>query len=445
LPTVNVADFKELRFNNLVDHFDFQDGRTFEQRYWVNDVYWTDESAPNFIYICGEYRCSVPSTRMYPFMLGANHGARLFVLEHRFYGDSQPFADWSLDSLRFLSSEQALADLAYFLGEMNLDDPNRQTVVIGGSYPGALSAWFRARYPTIAMASWSSSGVVQPVVDFWHFDEQVYISSVKSGDFCPKMIKESNDWVTEQGRMRDAGCPANAIDKFLAGTISEGMNTGDFMYYYADIFVESVQYGNRTLLCDTLQNLANEGASQQDIFNAMTTFGREVPDVNPPDYDANLIKSPVIDPFSAARPWTYQYCTEYGWFQTPSQIHPMRSQMLQLSYWPEMCERAFPGLNMNGLPRALQTTIDQGGFDIQGTNTFFTNGAEDPWQWATQRQNRPVLDQVAETSNCTDCGHCAELYTPQESDPVELKATREHIRVWLDGLLATYHPETFLQ
>lgn len=106
-----------------------------------------------------------------------------------------------------------------------------------------------------------------------------------------------------------------------------------------------------------------------------------------------------------------------------------------------MCERAFPGLDMTGLPRALQSTIDQGGFDIQGTNTYFTNGTEDPWQWATQRLNRPVLDQVAETSNCTDCGHCAELYTPKETDPPELQATRDHIRVWLNDLLANYHPE----
>ena len=160
LPIVNVSDFVESTFDNLVDHFDFQDNRMYKQRVWTNDVYWTDTSAPNFIYICGEYRCSVPETRLFPFMLGAEHGARLFVLEHRFYGDSQPFGDWSLDSLRYLSSEQALADLAYFLGEMNLDDPSRQTLVIGGSYPGALSAWFRARYPTIAFASWSSSGVV---------------------------------------------------------------------------------------------------------------------------------------------------------------------------------------------------------------------------------------------------------------------------------------------
>ena len=173
----------------------------------------------------------------------------------------------------------------------------------------------------------------------------------------------------------------------------------------------------------------------------MTKFGTDVPDVNPPDYDANIIKSNVIDPFSAARPWTYQYCTEYGWFQTPSQLHPMRSEMLQLSYWPEMCMRCFPGLDMTNLPRALQSTIDQGGFDIQSTNTFVTNGAEDPWQWATQRKTRAALNQVAEQANCTDCGHCAELYTPKESDPQSLKAVRKHIAIWLDSVLAIDHPE----
>jgi hypothetical protein len=80
---------------------------------------------------------------------------------------------------------------------MNLDNPTRQTVVIGGSYPGALSAWFRSRYPHLAVASWSSSGVVQPITDFWHFDEQIYLSAVQSGEFCPTLIKETIDWVTD--------------------------------------------------------------------------------------------------------------------------------------------------------------------------------------------------------------------------------------------------------
>jgi len=89
-----------------------------------------------------------------------------------------------------------MSDLAYFLGMFNEDNPARQTIVIGGSYPGALSGWFRSKYPHMAIASWASSGVVQPIGDFWKFDNQVYISSLKSGDFCPTMIKASNDYVT---------------------------------------------------------------------------------------------------------------------------------------------------------------------------------------------------------------------------------------------------------
>ena len=168
LPQVNVDSFVEKTFDNFVDHFNAQDDRTYKQRYWVDDDFYTGEG-PVFVYICGEYRCTVPETRLYPFMIGATYGARFLVVEHRFYGDSQPFDDWSLDSLQYLSSQQGLADLAYLLGSLNKAD--NEVLVIGGSYPGAMSAWFRERYPHIAVGAWSSSGVVQPIVDYWQYDE----------------------------------------------------------------------------------------------------------------------------------------------------------------------------------------------------------------------------------------------------------------------------------
>jgi len=121
LPQIDVKDFKLKTFNNLVDHFNFQDDRKYAQRYWVNDKFFTDPSGPNLIYLCGEYTCSVREDRLYPFMVGASHGARLFVLEHRYYGASQPFDNWSTENLRFLSSEQAMADIAFFLASMNED------------------------------------------------------------------------------------------------------------------------------------------------------------------------------------------------------------------------------------------------------------------------------------------------------------------------------------
>lgn len=59
-------------------------------------------------------------------------------------------------------------------------------------------------------------------------------------------------YVTSQGQARDGGKTDTIIDTTLAGTSSAGMRTDDWMFYYADIFLESVQYGNRTKLCDKL-------------------------------------------------------------------------------------------------------------------------------------------------------------------------------------------------
>ena len=118
----------------------------------------------------------------------------------------------------------------------------------------------------------------------------------------------------------------------------------------------------------------------------------------------------------------------------------MRSALVNTEYWIDYCKRVFVGLDMTNKPAAWQSTVDQGGFNIGGTNTFFTNGSEDPWQWATQRDTRPELNQIARTSNCTDCGHCAELYTPKPTDPAELVETRAMIADWVAAMLEVYVP-----
>jgi hypothetical protein len=124
LPDVNYDDMTEMYFKALIDNNDASKG-TFDLRYWVDDQYWTDTSGPNFIYFCGEYTCSPPADRHFPFQVGANMGARLFVIEHRFYGKSQPMPDWSVENLELLTSEQGLADFANFLTAQNTDMPTR--------------------------------------------------------------------------------------------------------------------------------------------------------------------------------------------------------------------------------------------------------------------------------------------------------------------------------
>jgi len=62
--------------------------------------------------------------------------------------------------------------------------------VIGGSYPGALSAWFRMKYPHLVVGSWASSAVINAIDDFWKFDEVIYYDTTKSGINCTNAVKD---------------------------------------------------------------------------------------------------------------------------------------------------------------------------------------------------------------------------------------------------------------
>lgn len=43
-------------------------------------------------------------------------------------------------------------------------------ISIGGSYAGALSAWYRVKYPFMTIGALSSSGVVHSIYEFTSYD-----------------------------------------------------------------------------------------------------------------------------------------------------------------------------------------------------------------------------------------------------------------------------------
>jgi len=53
--------------------------------------------------------------------MAEQHNALLVNVEHRFYGESYPTADMSTDNLKYLTSTQALADLARIIGHVKSD------------------------------------------------------------------------------------------------------------------------------------------------------------------------------------------------------------------------------------------------------------------------------------------------------------------------------------
>lgn len=190
----------QLNFTQIVDHFNYQTSQTWTQRYWVVDNFFNPNVGPVFLFICGEYVCQgVPDSRQWVATMAQKLQGLILVLEHRYYGKSMPFGNDSLnlDKMIYLNSEQALSDLAYFIQQMKATHAHKITdntpfIAIGGSYPGALSAWFRYKYPHLTIGAIASSAVVLAVEDFKDYDEQIYLSTYKSGDFCVKAINDSN-------------------------------------------------------------------------------------------------------------------------------------------------------------------------------------------------------------------------------------------------------------
>ena len=164
-----------------LDHFDASVASApvaWSQRFYADASFWGGDGWPVFLYVGGEGPLAAPSARLHMYELARAHGALVLALEHRFYGESRPTADLSDASLAFLTSAQALADLARFIAHVNALSPGApdaassppltlaastarsRWIAFGGSYPGNLATWLRLRYPALVAGAVGSSAPV---------------------------------------------------------------------------------------------------------------------------------------------------------------------------------------------------------------------------------------------------------------------------------------------
>ena len=163
---------------------------------------------------------------------------------------------------------------------------------------------------------------------------------------------------------------------------------------------------------------------EDEPFQSLYEFG-VAKDLAVAQYDAYALGNTTYDINLNLRQWTYQYCTEFGWFQVPYQGNYTRSPALNLTFWPEYCRRTF-GQDLP-YPAVEETNAEFGGLNNQGKNIYFFNAIEDPWQYAGMRSipdpdEHP--DQRAWLINCTNCAHCIDLKPPLETDAQNLKDGR---------------------
>lgn len=104
------------------------------------------------------------------------------------------FSTTSTEDLKYLSIDQALADLAHFVREITADKELNATggvIVIGGSYSATMAAWFRQKYPHLVNGAWASSGPLQAKVNYIEYMETVGKSlRTVGGEECYQNVEE---------------------------------------------------------------------------------------------------------------------------------------------------------------------------------------------------------------------------------------------------------------
>ncbi|TYZ58009.1 hypothetical protein PybrP1_003504 [[Pythium] brassicae (nom. inval.)] len=429
----NVANNAALWFTQRVDHFaaDGESERlaqatnaTFQQRYYEMNSFWRKPDGPVILYIGGEGPLTgTPAGFVH--VLAEKFGAKILALEHRFYGESVPNGNLETSNYRFLTVQQALADLKHFREayQQTLPGAGNQWIAVGGSYPGALAAWFRVAYPDTTVAALSSSGVVEPVYNFYAFDEQVALSA---GAACANVLRQTTAAFEAQIRSGNG-----TQVKALLGAAALGDT--DFHYMIADAAAMAVQYGHKDVLCGHMVGAfeRNQSLTEQFANFTITMYGAAFG--SGCFYDTNCLVRDRSRWADGLRSWRWQKCSQLAYFQVAPATHSLRAGIVDLAYHEAQCRAVFGDIVD---PAAGVAAITQlyGGAHPRGHRIFFSNGGDDPWQRASVLASLSD-DEVANVAQCDLCGHCGDLRADPDS-PEPLKKQREQILHYLGKWLA---------
>ncbi|KAJ5238379.1 hypothetical protein N7468_002998 [Penicillium chermesinum] len=402
-----------------IDHTNQSVG-TYQNRYWVSDQYYR-EGGPVFLYDVGETNASSPAkaylgnSSSFLVEVLKEFGGMGIVWEHRYYGQSLPFPVNNAtppEHFQYLTNKQALADLPYFADRFShpahpaVDFSPSLTpwVMIGGSYAGMRSAFARDEYPGTFYASWASSAPVEARIDMSVYFDQVYNGLVGNGySNCTKDIKAGLEYV--DGELSKNGTAAADIKKKFFGEGAEKNSNGDFTAALAAIMSLFQAYGTGGGeagiggFCNHLETdpetstpagpsgfaptrgtqwVGERFASWPvwiDLINSQ--YQTNCNGVDPSQPLSCVLNPPPTD--SDTISWTWQYCTEFGYFQSNNfGPHSLLSKFQTLEYQQEYCYRQFPEAVAKGLlPKAPQvdaTNAQTGGWNIRPSNVYWSGG-----------------------------------------------------------------------
>ncbi|KAJ7215370.1 extracelular serine carboxypeptidase-like protein [Mycena pura] len=433
-------------FNQITNHFPNDPfygppptNETFLQNYIVNDTFYKT-GGPIFLLDSGETsarsRNSVLLTGVIAELAQATGGMGI-IIEHRYYGTSFPELNLipseglSTDNLRWLTTDQSIADYAYFAQHVSvpghededLTAPGRPWIIYGGSLAGAEAAFTMREYGDVIYGGISSSGTVQA---FKGYPQWYYTIQENAPQDCVRSIEDIVDKIDFLINTKNTaaltelkaifGLEALQDIRDVALTIARPhaqFPIGNPFFYPTNswqelnwdpnagsndffVFCDAVTSTNSTFSAvDSQLSKYTDGVVWKNLGNYANYIKTSVVPLCPPgvDLDSNECfgthnMSAFADPFdlSGNRAYIYQSCLEFGqWSQgAPLGRRTLLSRSIQTDYSQRWCQWSFPDGQFNKIPASpiLERWNKFGGLRLQADRLGQVDGGIDPWQYA---------------------------------------------------------------
>ncbi|KAI4469655.1 protease s28 pro-x carboxypeptidase-related [Holotrichia oblita] len=443
-------------FMQNLDHFNPGSDQKWKQRYFVNgEFYMGSPTGPIFLMIGGEGEASDKWMTQGTWIdYAKTFKALCFQLEHRYYGESHPTPDLSTKNLQYLTSQQALADLAFFIESMNEQykfDNSVKWIVFGGSYPGSLAAWLRMKYPHLVQGAMSASGPLLAEVDFKDYYRVVDDALTTSSDTCATAVKQGTEQIVTLLRHMIGQRNINELFKLcdpIDQSIKNSNDVSNFFETLAGNFAGVVQYnkdnrigkGKSNITIDTLCDIMDNDklGPPIDRLAAVNTLILDAYNQTCLDYKYDKMIGQYrniswdSETSEGGRQWTYQTCTEFGFFQSSNYTPQNFGDKFPVDFFIQQCVDIFgPKYNKAFLDASIRRTNTlYGALNIDVTNVVFVHGSIDPWHalgiTQTQRQAAPAI-------YIEGTAHCANMYPKAVDDPPQLNAARVEVLELIDS------------
>ncbi|OQV22401.1 Dipeptidyl peptidase 2 [Hypsibius exemplaris] len=440
--TGDIPPYKELFFDNLLDHFNYGSfgEETYRQRYLLSNTYWK-AGGPIFFYTGNEG----PITNFYNntgfiFDIAPKFNALIIFAEHRFYGQSLPAGpvkSFQSPYLGLLTIEQALADFAVLLSSVKaeLNATDSAVISFGGSYGGMLAAYMRQKYPNIIDGALAASSPVLSIADIG--DNGTFFRDVtnvfKANEGCEPRVREAftaMDALSKNGKAGFANLTTtfqlcdpldpNRGYKQLIGWVRNAFASMAMVNYpYPANFLGPLPAWPVNAACGLITN-STVGA-MAGLAQAASLFYTNTQKC----YDIWSEFVDCADPTGCgtgndATAWDYQACTQ---MTLSGGTYGGDKDMFPYLPWTKDMRKAYCGKHYNIQPRDTELRTEYWGGDLQATsNIIYSNGLLDPWH------DGGILKNVSDTIvavTIKDGAHHLDLRASDPRDPQSVIVARQ--------------------